>query len=261
MLETEDLEAQLLVVKVYCSSYIASAQLLIGMQHLDVEYTRNTAFITKIRKNMQLRTSDVIQVAIDEEIGPNLLAQAQAGTPAYRAQSRLLSSRTLAEQVANAVKSLELILDPSQAENGISRKDMLKKARAAKNSASSSAAGDKTRTVTKANDDADDAEIGWESGSVGSRNEEWESGTIEEDARSVSHDEMADDPSDEEIQYSTTPKSASHEKSSRLQSTFLPSLSVGFVRGNSDDSDLDESEANAADPGRKNRRGQRARQA
>ena len=243
---------QLLVVKVHCSPHIASAQLLIGMQHIDVEYTRNTAFITKIRKNMQLRTNDVIQAAIDEEIGPNLLAQAQAGTSAYRAQSRLLSSRTLAEQVANAVKSLESILDPSQAEHNTTGKDMSMKARAA---------GDKSGIVTKANDDADDVEVGWESGSVSGENEEWESGTIQEDARSVSHDEIADDPSDEEIQYSTTSKSASHKKSSGLQSTFLPSLSVGFVRGNSDDSDLDESEAKAADPGRKNRRGQRARRA
>ena len=257
MPEIEDLEEQLLVFKVRCSSFIASAQLLISMQHLDVENTGNTAFITKIRKNVQLRTNDVIQAAIDEEIGPNLLAQAQAGTSAYRAQSRLLSSRTLAEQVANAVKSLEFILDPSQAENNTPGKDMPKKARAARNSPPNRAAGDKSGTVTKANDDA---EVGWESGSVSGGNEEWESGTIEEDA-CVSHDEIADDPSDEEIQYDTTSKPALHEKSSGLQSTFLPSLSVGFVRGDSDDSDLDESEANAADPGRKNRRGQRARRA
>lgn len=45
------------------------------------------------------------------------------------------------------------------------------------------------------------------------------------------------------------------------ESTFLPSLSVGFIRGNSD-SDWSDGEADIADiPQRKNRRGQRARKA
>ena len=195
-----------------------------------------------------------MQAAIEEEIGPNLLEQVEAGTPAYRAQNKLLSSRTLAEQVASAIKSLALILDPSQAENA--RKNMS----STKNSASNRVAADKSGTVTRADSNADDVEVGWESGSVSGRNEEWESGTIEEDACSISQDEISDDPSDEEFPDKTTSKSTSHEKSG-LQSTFLPSLSVGFMPGNSYDSDLDESEANVADPGRKNRRGQRARRA
>ena len=44
------------------------------------------------------------------------------------------------------------------------------------------------------------------------------------------------------------------------ESTFLPSLAVGFTRGDSD-SDWSDGEANVADGVRKNRRGQRARRA
>jgi len=50
-------------------------------------------------------------------------------------------------------------------------------------------------------------------------------------------------------------------KASAAESTFLPSLSVGFTRGDSDVSDWSDAEANAADSARKNRRGQRARRA
>ena len=51
---------------------------------------------------------------------------------------------------------------------------------------------------------------------------------------------------------------AADKKSTSIsQSTFLPSLSVGFVKG-SDDS-VDEGDGRAADMPRKNRRGQRAR--
>ncbi len=200
-----------------------------------------------------------MQAAIDEEIGSKLIAQAQAGTTAYKAQSRLLSSRILAEQVASAVNSLRSILGPLEAEDSTPGKNMSKKARAltsAEEPVSHIVAGDKSGNGTMVDDNTADTEMGWESGSVS--DEEWESGTIEEDARSVSRDEVADTLSDgEKIQ----DRDALKSKSSGLQSTFLPSLSVGFVRGNSDDSDLDESEVKIADPGRKNRRGQRARRA
>ena len=202
-----------------------------------------------------------MQAAIDEEIGSKLLAQAQAGTAAYKAQSRLLSSRILAEQVASAVNSLGSNLDPSEAADSTPGKNMSKKARVvteAEEPTSCIVAGDKSRTGTMANDDIVDTEMGWESGSVSDGDGEWESGTVEEDALSASLDEFTDTPSDgENIQDRITSKS----KSTGSQSTFLPSLSVGFVRGNSDDSDLDESEVKIADPARKNRRGQRARRA
>jgi len=49
-------------------------------------------------------------------------------------------------------------------------------------------------------------------------------------------------------------------KASTVQSAFLPSLSVGFVRGDSD-TDFSDSETKADDGVKKNRRGQRARRA
>lgn len=135
-------------------------------------------------------------------------------------------------------------------------------------------------------DDIDDA--GWESGTVdGGDGAGWESGTVDGDDAQVAHfsdDESSstEEESDEEAsadtgdsdalpsdgpQVKTKPKpkpkppatdSKGKAKTSGAESTFLPSLSVGFTRGDSDASDFSDGEADAP---RKNRRGQRARRA
>ena len=134
---------------------------------------------------------------------------------------------------------------------------------------------------------------GWESGTVadGEAEDGWESGSVDDAANDGGHmggkrqlasdendsDSEASDASDASSQPATkrkkqpelkpsTAQAAAKDpkgktKASAAESTFLPSLSVGFVRGDSDASDWSDAEANAADGVRKNRRGQRARRA
>lgn len=98
----------------------------------------------------------------------------------------------------------------------------------------------------------------------------WESGTVDDaddddlsdgDMNSDTVDDVASASSDEhgllkKARPAATPKS----KGKAGESTFLPSLSVGFVKGS--DSDWSDAEADLADlPQKKNRRGQRARKA
>lgn len=95
----------------------------------------------------------------------------------------------------------------------------------------------------------------------------WESGSVHEGPGSEDEDE--DDSEDEEDgpRPSTSSRKESTAKSTKSQpetfkkageSTFLPSLAVGFTRGDSDASDLSDDEDVAP---KKNRRGQRARRA
>ncbi|OSD07234.1 Bud-site selection protein [Trametes coccinea BRFM310] len=132
--------------------------------------------------------------------------------------------------------------------------------------------------------EVDDA--GWESGTVDGDEDGagWESGTVDDgdDPRvasgsdgeeSGSDDDSEDDADEDGDSPAEKPKVKAPPSSSRdpkgkakaigAESTFLPSLSVGFTRGDSDASDLSEAdaEAAAADLPRKNRRGQRARRA
>ncbi|KAF9568784.1 Bud-site selection protein [Agrocybe pediades] len=128
-------------------------------------------------------------------------------------------------------------------------------------------------------EEVDDA--GWESGSIsgdggGLDNEDdgWESGSIAGTGSDDENDEEGDSASEsdsegEELRVETTkskpkapaPDAKGKASSGKMESTFLPSLSVGFVRG-SDESDFSEGEdGKVADMPKKNRRGQRARRA
>ena len=113
---------------------------------------------------------------------------------------------------------------------------------------------------------------GWESGSIvdaGAQlpqvDDGWESGSV----RSAPSDQESDSigsnsSSGSDSSKKTSPKGRSSldaqtkTKSSTSESKFLPSLSVGFIRG---DSDSEFSDAEVTAEVRKNRRGQRARRA
>lgn len=97
----------------------------------------------------------------------------------------------------------------------------------------------------------------------------WESGSVDEPGPTLKRkrtDDANDDDSegdaetdDDEASQDARPTRKSSKTATGSSSVFLPSLSVGFVRGS--DSDWSDGEAQAADGIRKNRRGQRARQA
>lgn len=115
-------------------------------------------------------------------------------------------------------------------------------------------------------DEADDLvdDDGWESGSVDgmqprsggdddeTEQEEQEQGQEEEEEESSCQNSKQLKPS-----LILEPLNSSKPAAS---STFLPSLSVGYIKGDSD-SDIEPSDSEAAANRKKNRRGQRARQA
>ncbi|KAJ8453540.1 hypothetical protein ONZ51_g13539 [Trametes cubensis] len=148
---------------------------------------------------------------------------------------------------------------------------------------------DEEEGVSDDEEAVDDA--GWESGTVDENDDGagWESGTVDDgepglmasddedesegDAGEGQQEESEDEDEDEDSADKQPPRKVKalpaakdpkgKSKAVGAESTFLPSLSVGFTRGDSDASDLSDAdaEAAAADLPRKNRRGQRARRA
>lgn len=220
--ELEDLKTQLLVLK-----------------HLDVEVVGNTAFKTKICKRKQLYSHEHVKVAIEEEIGSNILTLAQPGTPAYRTQTKLLSSKNLAEQVTSAVQAVQLKVSPQDREQMTRPTEGQEGQLGVAHSESESEGDDESASGAVTEDENDN---------IGGDDEEWESGTVEET-----------DATDEEDTHGNEQNVAT--KLSRAHSTFLPSLAVGFVPGDSDDPDWEDEAKIAEVDKQKNRRGQRARRA
>ncbi|KAI0648074.1 Bud-site selection protein [Trametes meyenii] len=116
--------------------------------------------------------------------------------------------------------------------------------------------------------DGDDDGAGWESGSVdgGGPVAADEEGGETEDGDDDDSEDNTDSDAGLLVQKPKAKPPANEAKGKAKatgESTFLPSLSVGFTRGDSDASDLSDAdaEAAAADLPRKNRRGQRARRA
>ncbi|KZT73793.1 Bud-site selection protein [Daedalea quercina L-15889] len=139
-------------------------------------------------------------------------------------------------------------------------------------------------------EDGEEDGAGWESGTVTDSNPKdgWESESVDDTGTSrglagrrvVSEADDSDPEASDASNASSSPAAKRKKqpeakmsvqavakdlkgksKASAAESTFLPSLSVGFIRGDSDGSDWSDAEANVADGMRKNRRGQRARRA
>ena len=109
----------------------------------------------------------------------------------------------------------------------------------------------------------------WESGSIvdaGAKVDDgWESGSVRSAPSDQESEPNALDSSESDstskknpLKSRSNPTSGTKSKSMTSESKFLPSLSVGFIRG---DLDSEFSDEDAATEVRKNRRGQRARRA
>ncbi|KAF8073787.1 Bud-site selection protein [Lyophyllum atratum] len=244
------------------------------LKDLDHELIATTALKTKLNK------------PVSKELTANVSPVAP-GTAAAKVQSRLLSSKILATEVATVVEDLKNVLQPkvtpvdadiADDEPITKRPKKSKKADTAKEKVPAKV----SQAVVGSQGDGDDDVLeeeeiddeGWESGTVDDDEQEpqdgWESGSIS----GVGEDDAAEESDDDEEELAVAPSTSKKApplkapltkappKTTGLQSTFLPSLSVGFTRGESDDSDLSESEIKVADIDiKKNRRGQRARRA
>ena len=214
----------------------------------------------------------------------SLVVIAEPGTTVAKIQSRLLSSKFLSMQVATSLEALKVLLNPalkqnvpennnahaSSSDKGIERPSKLRKEMPILHASSST---EKAQSrLDNSNQTLDIDMEGWESGSINEDGDEesddgWESGDIgpndTQDSEHVSN--LESESKNNEANVKTKPsKTGKTVKSisSKNVSTFLPSLSVGFIRGGSDDSDWSEAEDKGTDlEPKKNRRGQRARRA
>lgn len=218
-----------------------------------------------------------------EEEG-SLVVIAEPGTTVAKIQSRLLSSKFLSTQVATSLEALKVLLNPALKQNvpennnnahassdkSIERPSKLRNEMPILDASSST---EKAQSkLDETNQTADIDMEGWESGTIDEDRESddgWESGDIgpndTQDGDHAYNQELESNDNETNTKTKSKPSKAGKavkSLSSKNVSTFLPSLSVGFVRGGSDDSDWSEAEDKGTDlEPKKNRRGQRARRA
>ncbi|KAF8842174.1 Bud-site selection protein [Paxillus ammoniavirescens] len=256
---TKDLEAQLETLK-----------------RINYDQVANSALMTKLKKDKVLSADPSTQSAISTELASNLLVLGTPGTATAKAQNRMLSSKALASEVMSVVEILRNLVHPhtvleepgepddrpyenSQARDVVPNTD-------SDEETSSEASDEKDDDAERAVVDDDGWESGTVSGGEASATGDRESGSAndcypnsgEEDSDDVVINPDAGD--DDDFPSNGLKRRKSQPITSTGQSEFLPSLSVGFARGNSD-SEFSDSEAKLADGAKKNRRGQRARRA
>ena len=200
-----------------------------------------------------LSANEHVQSALEQELDSSTLGSAAPGSVAARVQAKLLSSKLIALSISAVVDDLRAILHPlTGTDEPEEDKGSHKKAK----NVVSDADGDVEMDVDEEEPGQEqEEEEGSESGTIGDDEREqddgWESGSL---SGSPEVGPMLQDDEDEAM-------APAYEKASGT-STFLPSLSVGFVRRGPADSDWSDGDEKAGDiPRRKNRRGQRARQA
>ncbi|TDL17864.1 Bud-site selection protein [Rickenella mellea] len=274
---------------------------------VDAERIAVVAFRSKLHKDRLLRDNSDIKQAVEKELSTFTAPIPAGATLEAKVESRLLSSKVLAQEISDALLALRSVLSVKEGgdvedENGVDVAiDSKVSVRTLPEEDPTPLGEGKVKAAVQTKDDnagiVGDVEIddppdadlaGWESGSVhsdakadiGDVDDGWESGSIdtgnhrqsirdESDDESVNiSQENSDSDPDEPSTYRKIQKgnpsqtSGAPRKSKASESTFLPSLSVGFIKGDSDASDWSDGEGDVADSNaKKNRRGQRARKA
>ena len=252
------------------------------IQEIDTEPFGNTALKTKLKKERTLAQNEYVLAAISDQLEVNSVTPAEPGSLIAKVHAHILSSKVLAAEVAAVVQNIKNVLNPptksdqSDDEEDEENSEIPSRPRKVVKKPSTSRDGDAVglpsdvsvsgdqleenlEAVNQDDDHIDDD--GWESGSVDGGVESDEDGDESEGGDS-SEGEVVSRPSKGTKVQSSQATKTSKPTTTSSNSTFLPSLSVGFTRGDSDASDVDEVEVNAADGGaRKNRRGLRARRA
>ncbi|KAL1745299.1 Bud-site selection protein [Schizophyllum fasciatum] len=230
-----------------------------ALKSIDYHAVGNTVLHSKIKKDKLLAQHDAVTSALQQELADRLLIPAAAGTPAAKVHARLTSNKALAAEVVAAVQGLRaLVQPPAVSEAGAESDDEVEEEDADDGHVPPPVQSTKAKKAQKASASAsgsDDEGDGWESGTVDADGAGWESGTV--DGGDGAEESDADDSdADDEPPSKKAKAAATAAPAAAGSSQFLPSLSVGFVRG-SDDSDIEE----IPDKPKKNRRGQRARRA
>ena len=261
-----------------CSRISVRLQLTTYTKILNHDAVANTAVKTKLLKDRLLSENPSIQSAITQELSTaEFVVPAAARSAQAKVQSRFLSSKLLASEVALLVADLRNFIISANAEEA--EEESVGSARPSKKvdvgheheaeaeedvemdtdprpGPSMDIANKMRRMHLEVDDESMD---GWESGTVDGENDSDDSEEIAE----LADDELEGGP--HEIMGSPTKTRALSPRSSKTKSAasqFLPSLSVGYIPGgDSDGSDWSDGREDDDIAPKKNRRGQRARRA
>lgn len=247
---------------------------------MNTDTLAEVALHSKIKKEKVLCSHGFIQTTLDQAFSLSAWSAPPSGTPSAKVQARILSSKYLAVESTRILEALRSVVNPEDR----SKKAGQDQEESADLDTSMPTAETRNFLNTNARHEVapkdthpdvaaiSDDEAGWESGTVGGDEEDSDE-DVDGRSRRTPGGDMGDSDSDSDSD-NTSPDVPDNQPTKKARpagkeavsvnsaSTFLPSLSVGYIRGDSDASDVDGSDAGQPDiQPRKNRRGQRARQA
>ncbi|KAF8206234.1 Bud-site selection protein [Mycena galopus ATCC 62051] len=239
------------------------------LKTIDPDAIGATALRTRLLKDRHISDSAPARAAIERELppGPSLPSPTNS-----KVHVRLLSARALGAAVGQTVADLRAVLLPppdAAAAAGAGVATNPDEDDDDDDEEDAEEGEDEDEDEGDAEVDATEDDAGWESGSVNGEDEDedgWESGSVHSDSDDAAPPskkkatKSAPSASAKPAPAASSKTAAKATSASAAASQFLPSLAVGYVRGGSDDSDVEE-DAEEAGGERKNRRGQRARRA
>ncbi|KAG2071341.1 Bud-site selection protein [Suillus decipiens] len=233
----------------------------LALKQLDPGPIADSALSTKIKKDKLLSQDPNLQAAMSKSLSSILITSAVPGSALGVVQSRLLSSKVLAVDVSRIIEGLRRLLNPVERTYAEIDQAEVSPPQKKKQKMQQNESLPKVPPVVTSSEDESRADLqddGWESGTVSDGDHFIQGDSGVDEGPDEEDDSISDSDGCEDIPVPRERPSRGESKAT--QSTFLPSLSVGFIRGDSD-TDFSDSEEKAADAAKKNRRGQRARRA
>ncbi|OAX38757.1 Bud-site selection protein [Rhizopogon vinicolor AM-OR11-026] len=247
----------------------------IALKSLDPDLIADSALSTKIKKDRFLSQDPNLRSAMSKSLSATLIVPAAPSSAEGKVQSRLLSSKALAADVSRIIKGLRRLLNPEERtydveEDGPEPPDLSqppkKKQKTREKEGLHKVPPVDVHSDGELSANVEDEDEGWESGTVSDGGHSMQGGSRLVSLSNEGSDDEDNSASERDDIGPSVPRGPRvpdvkrNLKAPTVQSAFLPSLSVGFVRGDSD-TDYSDSEGKAADGVKKNRRGQRARRA
>ncbi|KZS90440.1 Bud-site selection protein [Sistotremastrum niveocremeum HHB9708] len=258
---------------------------LSALKSIDVDKIAKMALSSRVRKDGVLGKDERVQEVL-ARLDLHQVDEPVYDVPTAKIVARLRSSKLLAEELKRTIEGLRSVLEGKSkerqnnedADDGEDQDDSedwtgIVIAEDVQEGDAEGMLSDDEGDELGAEDDASVA--GWESGSIDDEapgddidaaealDAGWESGSVDSD----DVEDVEDDTPPSKRTKGTSAPSTKPAKppqvppqKSSTQSTFLPSLSTGFIRGSSSDGEAFSGDEDAVAP-RKNRRGQRARKA
>ena len=262
-----DLEAQLGALKVpsiYPDENPVFHRLL---QALNLTHFATATLIQKLGHDRTLSADKTVSDFVSAQLQPSLpltYYSVQPNSAEGKIRNRLTSCKSFSGRASEIVTDLQAILDPSVAKSSnLTARHITAGEQRSEDQAENGEGEDDFFDQPEFSDDETDVD-GWESGSIHSENDGLPIGlhmtpaSSDPDFRSGNVESPPDSDSDAPLPSS---RKVSKPSGGTGTSTFLPSLSVGYIPGTGDSDPEDELEGVQGKSERRNRRGQRARRA